>query len=448
MITFQRLILHQAEISDFHKIVQGRRRPLLEWIWLRLELPEYDCERCDQQESTYEKKINNITFTNALWDFFKVLSEWNNKKGNEPIFKALTLLENLRYETWRGIRTDKGDGRWGRDMENHTLFLNVFQTRNRTLKRVSISKDYDTLPYHSGPERECMAALGLDLARASRQFEELHAAYNVDVRHFFDQFWGGQPIIPVRYELGWPNLKYLSMTSQQLMPFANYDHMIQTAAAAALKMPNLDIMELWDCHSPYDQSLFRYERRQARHPRIQRLSTWNALLTQKARSAWAEVADAHGSRHGLEAETIHLEPPPSRGRHHIMKHLVLKSHLWNETSLHQIMAEGAYKEGHLQNIAYVLGALTASGGTIGFVKTGSVPSIAAGLTVGLLYGLGGYRIQSRQPWGVELALLASVVLGGSSIPRAVRLGKPVPTVLSVISVFGMVMFGNAFRKSL
>ncbi|RYP01336.1 hypothetical protein DL764_006230 [Monosporascus ibericus] len=102
----------------------------------------------------------------------------------------------------------------------------------------------------------------------------------------------------------------------------------------------------------------------------------------------------------------------------------------------------------LQNIAYALGALTASGGTIGFVKTGSVPSIAAGLTVGLLYGLGGYRIQSRQPWGVELALLASVVLGGSSIPRALRLGKPVPTVLSVISVFGMVMFGNAFRKSL
>ncbi|KAI0107494.1 transmembrane proteins 14C-domain-containing protein [Nemania sp. FL0031] len=102
----------------------------------------------------------------------------------------------------------------------------------------------------------------------------------------------------------------------------------------------------------------------------------------------------------------------------------------------------------LENIAYILGALTAGGGTMGYVRTGSVPSIAAGVTVGLLYGLGGYRMQTRQPYGVELALLASIILGGSSIPRAIRLRKPVPTVLSLISVFGLYTFGNAFRKTL
>ncbi|KAI0594293.1 TMEM14-domain-containing protein [Biscogniauxia sp. FL1348] len=102
----------------------------------------------------------------------------------------------------------------------------------------------------------------------------------------------------------------------------------------------------------------------------------------------------------------------------------------------------------VENIAYVLGALTASGGTVGFIKTGSVPSIAAGLTVGVLYGLGGYRIQSKQPYGLELALLASVVLGGSSIPRAIRGRKPVPSVLSLVSIFGLLTFGNAFSKTL
>ncbi|KAI0512539.1 transmembrane proteins 14C-domain-containing protein [Xylaria bambusicola] len=102
----------------------------------------------------------------------------------------------------------------------------------------------------------------------------------------------------------------------------------------------------------------------------------------------------------------------------------------------------------VKNIAYVLGALTAGGGSIGYARTGSVPSIAAGLTVGLLYGLGGYRLQTRQPYGVELALLASVVLGGSSIPRAIRLRKPVPVVLSLISTFGLLTYGNAFRKTL
>lgn len=109
---------------------------------------------------------------------------------------------------------------------------------------------------------------------------------------------------------------------------------------------------------------------------------------------------------------------------------------------------------------------------MGYARTGSVPSIAAGWTVGLLCtrfplitfirpermgtdfappvsdGLGGYRISNREPYGVELALLASVVLGGSSIPRALRSFKPVPSVLSLISLFGLFMFGDAWRKTL
>jgi uncharacterized membrane protein (UPF0136 family) len=38
----------------------------------------------------------------------------------------------------------------------------------------------------------------------------------------------------------------------------------------------------------------------------------------------------------------------------------------------------------IETPAYILGALTAGGGTFGYIKTGSVPSIAAGLTVGAL----------------------------------------------------------------
>jgi uncharacterized membrane protein (UPF0136 family) len=39
----------------------------------------------------------------------------------------------------------------------------------------------------------------------------------------------------------------------------------------------------------------------------------------------------------------------------------------------------------------------------------------------------GYRIQTKQSYGLELALLASVILAGSSIPRALRSQKPLPT---------------------
>lgn len=62
--------------------------------------------------------------------------------------------------------------------------------------------------------------------------------------------------------------------------------------------------------------------------------------------------------------------------------------------------------------------------------------------------LGGYRIQTRQPYGVELSLLASVILGSSAIPRAIRLQKPVPILLSILSTFGALVFGNAFRQKL
>lgn len=60
------------------------------------------------------------------------------------------------------------------------------------------------------------------------------------------------------------------------------------------------------------------------------------------------------------------------------------------------------------------------------------------------YLLGGYRVQKRLPYGIELALLASIVLAGSSIPRAIRSGKPLPAGLSVLAATGLFIYGRAF----
>jgi len=100
----------------------------------------------------------------------------------------------------------------------------------------------------------------------------------------------------------------------------------------------------------------------------------------------------------------------------------------------------------IETPAYILGALTAGGGTFGYIKTGSIPSIAAGVTVGALYLIGGYRIQNRQSYGVELALLASIILAGSSVPRALKSQKPLPTGLSLLALYGLYTYGNAYRQ--
>ncbi|KAF2099646.1 hypothetical protein NA57DRAFT_55595 [Rhizodiscina lignyota] len=98
------------------------------------------------------------------------------------------------------------------------------------------------------------------------------------------------------------------------------------------------------------------------------------------------------------------------------------------------------------DIALILGALTAGGGVTGYVRTGSVPSIVAGLTVGALYTVGGLRIRNKSPYGIELALLASLVLAGSSIPRAIRSQKPLPIGLSVLATLGLYTFGMAYAN--
>jgi uncharacterized membrane protein (UPF0136 family) len=100
----------------------------------------------------------------------------------------------------------------------------------------------------------------------------------------------------------------------------------------------------------------------------------------------------------------------------------------------------------LVQIGYLLAALTAGGGITGYVRTGSMPSVAAGCTVGALYALGAYRISNKQPYGVELALLASVVLAGSSIPRAIRSQKTLPIGLSVLASFGMWTYASAMAR--
>ncbi|RKF60541.1 TMEM14 protein-like protein [Erysiphe neolycopersici] len=110
------------------------------------------------------------------------------------------------------------------------------------------------------------------------------------------------------------------------------------------------------------------------------------------------------------------------------------------------LSENKCRQGQ-ETPAYILGFLTASGGLYGYVKTGSIPSVTAGVLIGLLYLSAGYQIQTRQPYAVPQALLASVILAGASIPRAIKTHKSTPIGLSALALYGLYTFSSSYRSA-
>ncbi|KAH0843016.1 hypothetical protein FOPE_08020 [Fonsecaea pedrosoi] len=260
------------------------------------------------------------------------------------MFGRFPRLQEVHYEPWR---------EWGflqRYTDRHFQYLfEAIPRFNKNLKRLVVfenfNQQYPVIMHQvlagdvlseCDSHRKPTPAVSRMVGLASLNLEYLAASFIVDASHFFD----------VEPSWEWPNMRSIVLTSSLLTPDqdpAQIEVMLQAAAAAAMKMPQLETMEIWNGRRGL-AALFKY---QAFHNKqeatITWRGTWQLTMAPSSFEAWGAVIDRYAG-YRLNFVQERLDEAAIKSHADAIRHLMLMSPVIRPVSLQQIQMEQKFLE--------------------------------------------------------------------------------------------------------
>lgn len=201
------------------------------------------------------------------------------------------------------------------------------------IRRLTMFENFNSYYARVIPEyksvRASSTALSRKAAEASIELEHFSASFLVDAGSFFSS---------CASPWEWPRLRSLTLTSRVLTPRArqtNIDSLLISAATAAMEMPKLETLEIWNGQAG-TAALFRY---QSRYAAVNWKCTWDSSLQPLVIQAWRQVALKYGSQ-GLVLREERLHNHTDITSHgDAIHYLKLSTQVVRPISLQQIRAE-------------------------------------------------------------------------------------------------------------
>lgn len=171
---------------------------------------------------------------------------------------------------------------------------------------------------------------------ASLNLEHFAASFIVDAGYFF--------MIEPAWK--WPKLTTIALTSKLLNPKERpikIEHMLRLAGEVALKMPQLETMELWNGRNGL-AGLFQYKAaRDTRQATTTWRGTWNLNIGTPVIKVWEAVPRLGGSRFNVARDRLGAADIKSHGD--AIRELKLSCQIIRPVSLEQILTEQKFLEG-------------------------------------------------------------------------------------------------------